>query len=1204
MITKTTINKKIFQKILSSLLLVSFFWVNCIPVPALAVTSENTKTTTQNENKIYIRNGSDLIDLGKNCTLDTWSQNKIVELTSDIDLSAMDFTPIPSFGGTFRGNGHTISGLHLTDKGSYQGLFRYVQSSGKIENLTVTGLIAPEGNPKYLGGIAGNNDGTITYCTFNGTITGKSNVGGIAGYTSETGTITYCTAQGAFLGESYTGGITGQNFGTIANCQNHANVNTTTITNKKSLSDLTPDGEIDLSAIRSTENFNATTDTGGIAGFSKGKIDSCKNDGTIGYQHVGYNTGGICGRQSGVIANCENNGEIFGRKDVGGICGQAEPYIVQAYSKDALQQLNDTLRATQSTITKTLNRSDHEITDTLNNINQQLDSAANAADSMTDSALDYADTVITDTNDLLRRVSRSLDHMEKGLQQISTATVKLGSGIVELEEAGDALVKYLRDVAAAVKKNDADSPQPDTSDKEEQTTPNQNQIEAKLQQAEAAQREQQTVLSSLPEGQINLEQHIDDLQASIDNGTVTPVDTEPIKEDIGNIEQQLAVSESYLTNAEDILRFLQQQGYLPDDATIQEFITQLGLTAEQIAAIRATIDTIQNQLPDLGKDLDPAAIQAAIQKLQAAFGQLQQQLEALKTTLAKTSAILQEMKKHAPELAKCLDSLSDGLYDMERGMDYLTLGATELTRAIRTINSGDTLQIPEIDQEFRGNIDDLRTSLDNIQDQVSQLNQNISDTQDDLMNDFTTVNGQFLQILNILSDTYDRNQAETKEDFIEDVSDKNTASITQGKIYASCNKGNVQADINTGGIAGAMAIEYDFDPEDDVVKQGKDSLRFTYQTKAIIEGCQNHGMITGKKHYVGAIVGKMDLGTALLCEGYGTIESTDGSFVGGIAGSSDGFIRNSAAKCTLAGDDFVGGIAGQSKTITNCYAVVHISRADENKGAISGADSENRQDISQNYFVSKELGGIDGISYQGRAEAASIEDYCRFIEKTFQHQATFSLTYIADDQVIATLPYTYGQPIDANLIPTVPEKKGYFGTWTSYDYTMPLYDAILTAEYERAIEILPAALKRDGKAILLVCGAFDDNGQIAISENAEKTKIQGKTILASYQVTITNEAPKTSYQVRYLPLKKNSQIIIASGDTIQTAQTKPFGRYLECSAPGPVFTLYEVPKSAPLWLYAVIALLLLSSSYGVYLIKRKRQNKPPKKDIASNNIIR
>ena len=197
------------------------------------------------------------------------------------------------------------------------------------------------------------------------------------------------------------------------------------------------------------------------------------------------------------------------------------------------------------------------------------------------------------------------------------------------------------------------------------------------------------------------------------------------------------------------------------------------------------------------------------------------------------------MKKHAPELGKALDSLEDGLYDIERGMDYLTMGTTELTRAIRVINNGDTLQIPEIDNTFKNNIDTVQSSLDAIQNDVTRLNQTVSNTQDDITKDLLTLNGQFLQILNSLTDAYNRQQSDERE-IIEDLSDKNTTNISQGKIALCQNNGIVQADINTGGIVGVMAIEYDFDPEDDVTKQGNTSLRFTYQTKAVIELRRHH----------------------------------------------------------------------------------------------------------------------------------------------------------------------------------------------------------------------------------------------------------------------------------------------------------------------------------------------------------------------------
>ena len=96
--------------------------------------------------------------------------------------------------------------------------------------------------------------------------------------------------------------------------------------------------------------------------------------------------------------------------------------------------------------------------------------------------------------------------------------------------------------------------------------------------------------------------------------------------------------------------------------------------------------------------------------------------------------------------------------------------------------------------------------------------------------------------------------------------------------------GKIEADINVGGIAGAMAIEYDLDPEDDISAVGNRSLNFRYETKAVALRCRNYGSVISKKNCAGGIVGRMDLGTAAECEGYGYVQSTNGDYVGRILG--------------------------------------------------------------------------------------------------------------------------------------------------------------------------------------------------------------------------------------------------------------------------------------------------------------------------------
>lgn len=79
-------------------------------------------------------------------------------------------------------------------------------------------------------------------------------------------------------------------------------------------------------------------------GRNTGLIAVCENTGTVGYEHVGYNVGGIAGVTSGYLLNNTNSGTIYGRKDVGGIAGQVEPYVAVTVSESTKEQLQNQLK--------------------------------------------------------------------------------------------------------------------------------------------------------------------------------------------------------------------------------------------------------------------------------------------------------------------------------------------------------------------------------------------------------------------------------------------------------------------------------------------------------------------------------------------------------------------------------------------------------------------------------------------------------------------------------------------------------------------------------------------------------------------------------------------------------------------------------------------------------------------------------------------
>ncbi len=288
--------------------------------------------------KFSISTKEDFIEFAENCTLDSWSRNKYFTLDNDINLSGCRDIYVPSFAGVFDGNGHTISGISIRESGSACGLFRYVQSGAKVKNLNVSGSIDAAGSAKNVGMIAGANYGNIDGCKASGRITGEENVGGIAGFNAKEGKVTGCLSTCLVVGTHSGAGIAGSNEGLVQGCANEGDVNTSVSDVSIDLSDLSVE---DIAKIGSTASLSAFTDIGGITGVNTGEVRSCVNRGTIGYEHVGYNIGGIAGRSSqGYIDSCSNYGKISGRKDVGGIAGQMEPFLQIEYMVDGISQLN------------------------------------------------------------------------------------------------------------------------------------------------------------------------------------------------------------------------------------------------------------------------------------------------------------------------------------------------------------------------------------------------------------------------------------------------------------------------------------------------------------------------------------------------------------------------------------------------------------------------------------------------------------------------------------------------------------------------------------------------------------------------------------------------------------------------------------------------------------------------------------------------
>ena len=238
-------------------------------------------------------------------------------LSADGTLNGPDsiytsWTPIGTynykFGGTFDGQGHTISGLYFNNTStSYVGLFGYVNNP-TIKNV---GLVDSyiKGN-QYVGGICGyiNSGAIINNCYNEATVyanyNGDSDAGGICGYLNNSSAIiSNCHNAGYVSGYlRCVGGICGiQINGTITNCYNT--------------------GKVYAYASNNTGNYSYV---GGISGWmnNTASISNSYNTGEI--EGIGYYAGGIIGyinNSSNKVTNCFNTGSVKASSNGGGIYG-------------------------------------------------------------------------------------------------------------------------------------------------------------------------------------------------------------------------------------------------------------------------------------------------------------------------------------------------------------------------------------------------------------------------------------------------------------------------------------------------------------------------------------------------------------------------------------------------------------------------------------------------------------------------------------------------------------------------------------------------------------------------------------------------------------------------------------------------------------------------------------------------------------------
>ncbi len=347
-------------------------------------TKESFADGNGTENQPYlISNAAELVYFAKLVNEGNTFEGKYVELTANINLNNIEFTPIGMgnstttdesqwtsstvyFNGIFDGKGHIISNLNI-NKPEVRGvgLFGVTYDKAVIKNVEIfSGNIYGRA---AVAGIVGYNKAEISNCINRANVTavdsetvGNSGqlAGGIVGL-SCAGNITNCKNYGNILGEDdvamrsrgkNVGGIAGEIAGytdvIISKCYNYGNITT----NYQQVGGIAGSAATDegktikiidcinngkVHAKKPTKEFVDNVSIGfvggilGWAGTANVTLENCKNTGAV--ISDDSTAGGVVGEVSGgsKLIKCTNSGSVEGVLCIGGIVGTLEEGTIE-----------------------------------------------------------------------------------------------------------------------------------------------------------------------------------------------------------------------------------------------------------------------------------------------------------------------------------------------------------------------------------------------------------------------------------------------------------------------------------------------------------------------------------------------------------------------------------------------------------------------------------------------------------------------------------------------------------------------------------------------------------------------------------------------------------------------------------------------------------------------------------------------------------
>ena len=547
-----------------------------------------------------------------------------------------------------------------------------------------------------------------------------------------------------------------------------------------------------------------------------------------------------------------------------------------------------------------------------------------------------------------------------------------------------------------------------------------------------------------------------------------------------------------------------------------------------------------------------------VRAMRTMFGELQNTRDRIADGSVQTEA-----ERRDAALGSSISSILDSMNDLDRASGSLSDFSSALGGTLHDTAGGIDISL-EKNEAVRAAGEDIYAGLDRLTSQMDSLNAFAREESMEVIGNLNEINRRFNGVMDLL-----KNERDRLNDIADDGGifvDNSELADSPARIHACINEGDVRGDMTTGGIAGTIGIEFDVDPEKDILRNSDRSLDYTFGVTAVISESDNTGNVEGKGSYTGGITGKMDMGRLLKNRNYGDVSSENGDFTGGIAGYADGSLDGNSARCRVNGGKNCGGIAGYGKTLRENTAVVAQLNGEEYTGAIAGrVDALDGEKIRNNLYYAGSFGGIDNIDYTAMAEKAS-EPLDTVLVKFLIEGRHAGMGEVKTGTLLKELSY-----------PEAEKREGFLLIWDKDGDTVLNEDTVVNAAYHLAVAVLSAPQNYAGtnNPVLMADGAFREEDRLGFASPGHD----------HYQVTVPDDGLAERKIRVHKPGYKRYTVFVNGAET----PVEAFGDYLTFTTGERELEILiqKAGFSAELLLVPAAALIIILVAAAVLKKKRK-----------------